>query len=838
MAETKKRKHHHPSPPPPPPPPPPKASSPPPPPPPPPPKPKKSPPPPPPPPPPPSPVAKAAAAATAPVTTVASSTPAAASTTAAAAEEEDCDRACRKRKRQKQRDEEEAGGGGGGGGGGSSPLKYIPLVGVLGICIALLPALISKLRRKGGGDGDEESGGGGADSPTPSAGSRLEQLVNLIRCYLPNLGYMKPGATPEEAMAESQKSKCCPCFGGGGGGGGEGKRKMKFGGFSGGNSEVAKMVMQGGGGFAPMESASLSFAVEFDEEGNDDEGSTIEDGGSTNGRPGSLTDDDMTFDPEGAAASAQVASRFSKPVAPLPQRAPSGGGPAQRLPMPNPFSPTGVASALPRQRSGAAGAIFTPPGTVGGRPPSRDNKAPTPTDWGEFGDDAGEDFDDADFGDFGDSSPAPAPAPAPPPPPQQKAATAAAEELTFDDADFGDFGDSGFGDSGGGFEASFDEPTPAATPAPAPAPPPPPPPKSALEAFADAPQGANPLASLDDDSDALTPSFLTTPGFADIGAETPEGFDVNMTTTEEDDAFAEDAFSMTVPPPPSQPPTVVPEPSTESDAFASGVNPLDLPEAEVDLGLPTAGLEDLGDDLDLDFDVSSSLQKPSDLDQFYDFGGGAAAAPEAAEPEPPAAAAIEEPPPAPAPPPPPPADPVPEPEPEFAASFASEPQQPDLNTSISDLGPPLEPPNLDDTLLDEDFEDEFGFGPPADLATPADLAALELDTPIDSLGLGSSSEAGSATASSSAPVMVFDPDAEQLVPSEVALSDVSSAVALGEMTSDFSEVGSSEINRSGGSSAMSMSFSSHGTSGEGSSPTDEEKAPAPATIAEEDDPFG
>ena len=177
-------------------------------------------------------------------------------------------------------------------------------------------------------------------------------------------------------------------------------------------------------------------------------------------------------------------------------------------------------------------------------------------------------------------------------------------------------------------------------------------------------------------------------------------------------------------------------------------------------------------------------------------GGGAAAAPEAAEPEPPAAA-TEEPPPAPAPPPPPPppADPVPEPEPEFAASFASEPQQPDLNTSISDLGPPLEPPNLDDTLLDEDFEDEFGFGPPADLATPADLAALELDTPIDSLGLGSSSEAGSATASSAAPVMVFDPDAEQLVPSEVALSDVSSAVALGEMTSDFSEVGSSEINR-------------------------------------------
>ena len=37
---------------------------------------------------------------------------------------------------------------------------------------------------------------------------------------------------------------------------------------------------------------------------------------------GTLTDDDMTFDPEGAAASYEIASRYAKPIEPLPQRSP------------------------------------------------------------------------------------------------------------------------------------------------------------------------------------------------------------------------------------------------------------------------------------------------------------------------------------------------------------------------------------------------------------------------------------------------------------------------------------------------------------------------------------
>ena len=53
--------------------------------------------------------------------------------------------------------------------------------------------------------------------------------------------------------------------------------------------------------------------------------------GST--RAGTLTDDDMTFDPEGAAASAAVASRFADPIAPLPERTARSVA-APRLPMP------------------------------------------------------------------------------------------------------------------------------------------------------------------------------------------------------------------------------------------------------------------------------------------------------------------------------------------------------------------------------------------------------------------------------------------------------------------------------------------------------------------------
>ena len=58
---------------------------------------------------------------------------------------------------------------------------------------------------------------------------------------------------------------------------------------------MASWAVKGGGGLPPMENASLSFAVAFDDE---DDGSMVD--GSTRG--GTLTDDDMNFDPEGAAA--------------------------------------------------------------------------------------------------------------------------------------------------------------------------------------------------------------------------------------------------------------------------------------------------------------------------------------------------------------------------------------------------------------------------------------------------------------------------------------------------------------------------------------------------------
>ena len=136
--------------------------------------------------------------------------------------------------------------------------------------------------------------------------------------------------------------KCCPCLKGGGRDGSAGGHNP--------NSEVAKYVMEGGDGFAPMEAASLSFQVDFDEE---EEGSMA--GADAASRSGTLTDDDMTFDPEGASASAAVASRFADPIAPLPQRTPSSSsGAPSRGYMP------GVATPGGRAASGSFGARPSP----------------------------------------------------------------------------------------------------------------------------------------------------------------------------------------------------------------------------------------------------------------------------------------------------------------------------------------------------------------------------------------------------------------------------------------------------------------------------------------------
>ena len=147
-----------------------------------------------------------------------------------------------------------------------------------------------------------------------------------------------------------------------------------------------------------MESASLSFTVDFDEE---EEGSTAE-GAS---RSGTLTDDDMTFDPEGAAASAAVNQNFADPIAPLPQRAPSfPATQAPRLPMPGLSSFSNSFSSLPtalpdaaRQRESSS---FYSPSTVGRPSPATIGRGASGANSRE---EAVADFGDGDFGDFGDA---------------------------------------------------------------------------------------------------------------------------------------------------------------------------------------------------------------------------------------------------------------------------------------------------------------------------------------------------------------------------------------------------------------------------------------------------
>jgi len=102
-----------------------------------------------------------------------------------------------------------------------------------------------------------------------------------------------------------------------------------------------------------------------------------------------------------------------------------------------------------------------------------------------------------------------------------------------------------------------------------------------------------------------------------------------------------------------------------------------------------------------------------------------------------------------------------------------------LPPTASALGPPVGPPPEDD------FEDEFGFGPPA-----SDLSSLGLGSHTTLGGAGAALAGGS---SDFAPVMVLDPDTQLVPDTEVALSDVSSAVSAMNLTSDFSEIGSSDV---------------------------------------------
>ena len=114
--------------------------------------------------------------------------------------------------------------------------------------------------------------------------SLCTKIVTLVRCYLPKLGYGRPGAAPDELAMDDAASQggavgkllallkqCCPV-------GGIVAPGALAGSSANPNSDVAKTVMQGGGGFAPMESASLSFSVDFDDE--EDEGSTTDGGGA------------------------------------------------------------------------------------------------------------------------------------------------------------------------------------------------------------------------------------------------------------------------------------------------------------------------------------------------------------------------------------------------------------------------------------------------------------------------------------------------------------------------------------------------------------------------------
>ena len=179
------------------------------------------------------------------------------------------------------------------------------------------------------------------------------------------------------------------------------------------------------------------------------------------------------------------------------------------------------------------------------------------------------------------------------------------------------------------------------------------------------------------------------------------------------------------------------------------------------------------------------------------------------------------------------------------------------------VAPPVEPP------LEDDFEDEFGFGPPASVTAAAvgdEAAAAAAGAPAaaeppaeavdwgepafgggavtDAFGGagGDLSDFGCGVGPTSAPVMRLDPDAPELIPdTEMALSDVSSAVSVGLVTSDFSDIGSADLLSTGssngygsnGSSVMMPPPSRISSAGGGSTGSASETSPLEGLSAED-----
>ena len=139
----------------------------------------------------------------------------------------------------------------------------------------------------------------------------------------------------------------------------------------------------------------------------------------------------MTFDPEGAAASYEIASRYAKPIEPLPQRSPySAAVPAPRINLPststgslprmNPasdkarsslFSPPGVGAGGSRPTASPAFDAFRGPGSTAGSSGTGSLKGSSQKDLDRMGEDAAgaprgkgsvsADFEGADWGDGG-----------------------------------------------------------------------------------------------------------------------------------------------------------------------------------------------------------------------------------------------------------------------------------------------------------------------------------------------------------------------------------------------------------------------------------------------------
>jgi hypothetical protein len=142
-------------------------------------------------------------------------------------------------------------GGAGESSGGSGPLKYLPLVAVLGMAVVLVPGIVAKLKAKAGGSEEGEN--------APKSGL-VDRIVNLIRCYVPGMGYTTPGTEPDAAAMERGCCGCCGCC-----------RSLSSlapatASPSSDNKKIKEWAVKGGGGLPPMANASLSFAVAFDDE--------------------------------------------------------------------------------------------------------------------------------------------------------------------------------------------------------------------------------------------------------------------------------------------------------------------------------------------------------------------------------------------------------------------------------------------------------------------------------------------------------------------------------------------------------------------------------------------